>query len=631
MKSVLSLIVTCIVIAGSSAAQALNPLQGGENAATAFILSGSLPIISTGTTDGYLDDYNEECGFVGSGSPDVVYAFTPLADLTADLDLCGSSYDTRLYVYEIILTPGFPFACNDDFYYNFECGFYVSKIENVYLEAGNTYYIVVDGYTEMDYGDYVLTIDETDAWQCVWGIDLACPPWAVEENETCGDDANGGCDMDPVTRAWEAVPSTGATFCGTNWAVGGVRDTDWYELVLTEDSYVSLTADANGQILYGLVETTTPGEPDCSTLTGEINPSNFAGPCFETFIDLGVLAAGTYWFYVEMAVDDGFPCENHYRIEFAVNAVPCASPEALSASTITSTSAELSWIESGTAITWEYEYVPALSTPTETGILTNSNPVTIPGLSSNTTYDFYVRSVCGEQFSAWTGPFTFTTACSGPFALPWSESFEGTWPPPCWTDPEALDFGWDQSTQGTERSGWEWAYCNKAGSALITPGIALTADSWLVFWYRAENSAYPQDLIVSIGDEDIYQVLGNTSEMYQLAIVSLASYTGQTINVTFTGGSGTGGVDYGICMDDVSLKQEYLWTGNLSTDWNNPANWSLPDTPDQNSVVIIPSSPSGGLFPEVNNGITAECYHITVSPGASVTVKTGGSLNVVNP
>jgi hypothetical protein len=331
-----------------------------------------------------------------------------------------------------------------------------------------------------------------------------------------------------------------------------------------------------------------------------------------------------------MTADNGFPCENHYRIEFAVNAVPCASPEALSASNITASAADLGWIETGTSVSWEYQVGPVLFDPAETGISTTMNPVNVSGLASNTTYDFYVRSGCGEQYSAWTGPFTFTTACSGPVSVPWSEGFEGTWPPACWTDPETLDFGWDQSTQGTERSGWEWAYCNKAGSALITPGITLTSDSWLVFWYRSENPAFPQDLTVTIGDEVIYQILGNTSEKYQLALVALADYTGQTINVTFTGGSGTGGIDHGICLDDVSVKHEYLWTGNVSTDWNNPANWSLPGTPDQNSVVIIPSFPSGALFPEVNNGITAECYHITVLPGASVTVKTGGILHVTD-
>ncbi|NTV83567.1 MAG: fibronectin type III domain-containing protein, partial [Bacteroidales bacterium] len=457
------------------------------------------------------------------------------------------------------------------------------------------------------------------------------PIWAVEENETCGEDANGGCDMDPVTQAWEAVPATGATFCGTTWADGGLRDTDWYELVLTEASYVSLTADADQEIFYGLVETTTPGMPDCSSLTGEINPSNFAGPCFETYVDLGTLAAGTYWFYVQMAVYDGFPCENHYRIDFSVNPLPCPTPEALTVTNITPTTADLSWIETGSATTWEYEIVPENGTPTEIGTPTNSNPVTLSGLISNTSYDFYVRAECESGFSSWTGPFNFTTTCTGTFSIPWSEGFESTWPPACWTDAETLNFGWDQSTYGTEHSGSDWAYCNKAGAQLVSPDLFLSSDAWLVFWYRVESAVNPQDLTVKIGENVIYQLTGSTSETYQEVNVSLAAYTGQTISVSFTGGTGAGGVDPGICLDDVSVKLEYRWTGNTNTNWNDPGNWSIPDVPDPDGIVVIPSAPSGIVFPQINNGITAECYKISVAPGASVMVKTGGVLKVMNP
>jgi hypothetical protein len=190
----------------------LSPLQGGEDVASAFVLTGPLPINSYGTTEGFLDDYNEECGYEGAGAPDVVYSFSPQANVTADIDLCGSSYDTRLFIYENSVTPGFPFACNDDFYYDFDCGFFVSKIENLLLEAGNTYYIVIDGYIEDSYGDYLLTISETDPWQCTWGVELVCPVWALEENEPCGMDENGGCDMAFGTESWESVPADGATF-----------------------------------------------------------------------------------------------------------------------------------------------------------------------------------------------------------------------------------------------------------------------------------------------------------------------------------------------------------------------------------------------------------------------------------
>lgn len=630
-RNILQLILFLALTVNLSTGQSLDPLQGGENVATAFILSGSLPIVSSGTTAGYLDDYNEECEFPGSGAPDVVYSYNPASGITVDVDLCGSSYDTRLYIYENSVTPGNPFACSDDFYFDAECGFYVSKIENATLTGGSTYYIVIDGYDETSYGSYMLTISETAGAECTWGTDISCPAWAEDESEPCGVTSNEGCDMPPGFENWETVPSTGATFCGTTFADGMVSDADWYELVLTVPSAVSLTADADHSIVFGLAETTTPGAPLCSTLTGEVNPSAMAGPCSESFIDLGILTAGTYWFIVERGDDGISPCESHYRIEFAVSPQGCPAPEAQSVTNITASTADLGWIETGTASSWEYQVGPALFDPAETGVITAMNPVTVSGLDANTNYDFYVRSVCGETSSPWTGPFTFTTACSGTVSIPWAESFEGTWPPACWTDTETLDYGWAQSTYGTERSGNEWAYCNKAGAKLESPDFLVTNDAWLVFFYRAENEANPQDLTVKINNQTVFQLTGAISESYSQVNVPLSAYIGQTIKVSFTGGTGQGGLDAGICIDDVSIRNAVTWTGNLNKEWNSAANWNLSAVPGPGDILTIPSAPSGNRFPEISSTVNASCFQIFIEQGASIVVKNGGLLNIINP
>lgn len=38
--------------------------------------------------------------FLQGGAPDVVYAFTPTADVAAEVSTCGSLYDTRLYIFD---------------------------------------------------------------------------------------------------------------------------------------------------------------------------------------------------------------------------------------------------------------------------------------------------------------------------------------------------------------------------------------------------------------------------------------------------------------------------------------------------------------------------------------------------
>lgn len=872
------------------------PLLAGENIATAIVLSGSLPITASGTTAGYLDNYDEICPYTGSTAPDKVYAYTPASNVTVDIDLCGSAYDTKVFVYENVATPGMPFDCNDDYYFGAPCGLYVSKIEGAALTGGNTYYIVIDGYDSESYGNYVLTISGNNPPPpCAWGVDVVCPAGSIAEGEACGANTNGGCDMAPGFETWQPVPPAGGTFCGTTWANGGSRDTDWFELVLTQASTVTLTANSDQQILYGLAESTTPGAPTCATNTGFIIPGNNAGPCSETSLGLGTLNPGTYWFIVEMTVVNGFPCDNHYWISFDVAPVPCPQPLDLFASNITPATAVLNWTETGSATAWEYQCGPAGFVPAATGTPTAVNPKAIAGLSANTSYDFYVRSDCGggiysawsgpenfktpcnpvvtipwsenfdamavignnilpacwaaesfsgtpwstgnaasvsyndpcsapnyvfvnyspypedkflitpgftltaatsydfrfkwtgdgyagwtgdvlfnttqtgtgatvlgapfvvagtttnsnctlakrsfipavtgtyyfivrvsntvvphylgfddfelilspscpvpaglaasnitqntanlgwtpggaetaweyvygmsplplpagsgiatasntvnplsglsantdyqfyvrancgPGFSTWAGPGNFTTPCDVKHSYPWKESVEAAWPPECWTDPEKADYGWNQSTFGAPHTGTEWAYCNLASSKLTTPVFSLPSDARLAFWCRAENAAYPQDMVVKIGDDVIYQLDTLKNETYLELLVSLAPYTGQNISITFTGETGTGGVDYGICLDDISITLINQWTGNISNNWNNNGNWSLGTVPDQYVPVFIPSAPPGGNFPVIGSGITAECYDITVAAGANIKVRSGGTLLVKNP
>ncbi|MBK6965955.1 MAG: choice-of-anchor D domain-containing protein [Bacteroidales bacterium] len=391
----------------------LAPLQGGENIATAFVLTGALPITSSGTTSGYANDYNEDCPYTGSTAPDVVYAYTPAADIMVDIDLCGSSYDTKVFVYENAATPGTPFACSDDFYTasGDPCGQWVSKIEEASLTGGNTYYIVIDGYSGTDFGNYNLEIREfTPPPPCVWGVDIIPPVGAIAESEACGADANGGCNMAAGTETWETIPSTGGSFSGTMWSTTGTRDTDWYELVLTSASSVVLSANSDIAIIYGYITGTfTPGAPDCALVTS-ISPNNTAGPCSQTFLDMGVLSAGTYWFFVSVPSYIDNPCDKHYWITYNVTPELCPPPSALTVSNKTTTTADLGWTAGGTETGWLVEVgLPGFTPGNEQHIFKDSpvtNSVTATGLSAATAYQFYAQSDCG---SAWAGPVNFAT------------------------------------------------------------------------------------------------------------------------------------------------------------------------------------------------------------------------------
>src|SRR5690606_16299287 len=70
-----------------------------------------------------------------------------------------------------------------------------------------------------------------------------------------------------------------------------------------------------------------------------------------------------------------------------------------------------------------------------------SNNYVLDGLSSSTTYQYYVRQNCGDNGeSAWVGPYSFSTLCDVVTTLPYTETFDvyGTGSdafPNCWERP----------------------------------------------------------------------------------------------------------------------------------------------------------------------------------------------------
>jgi len=76
------------------------------------------------------------------------------------------------------------------------------------------------------------------------------------------------------------------------------------------------------------------------------------------------------------------------------------------------------------------------------------------------------------------------------------------------------------------------------------------------------------------------------------------------------------------------------WTGNVSTDWHNPQNWSDLSVPTSLVDVIIPPV---SKLPVINTVSSAVCHDVTILPGASLTIPPGktvkiwGTLTLQNP
>jgi hypothetical protein len=73
-----------------------------------------------------------------------------------------------------------------------------------------------------------------------------------------------------------------------------------------------------------------------------------------------------------------------------------------------------------------------------------------------------------------------------------------------------------------------------------------------------------------------------------------------------------------------------IWTGNSSTDWSSPDNWDRLYIPDIGTEVTIPTTPTGGNFPETNSQSEGVCKKVTVQTGAQITVPLGKTLKIIN-
>ncbi|RPJ41217.1 MAG: hypothetical protein EHM19_12375 [Candidatus Latescibacterota bacterium] len=308
-------------VLGQGGSEPFTARTGGETIETATVISG-LPFEDAGTTCGYANDYDEVCPYVGSTAPDVVYRYTPAGDEIVRISVCNSYYDTKLYVYENSYTPGDPFACNDDACSgpNYPMA-WLSMLENLHFQGGETYYIVIDGYGP-DCGSYSLRVE---TYTCV----VPFPPGAQLEGEPdCGpnyvDTYNGGCGSNPTifqTLCPEPGASTAVLYgkSGTYLCNGlSYRDTDWFE-VEGIGATVTATLWAEFPVLLFLIYGMDCLYPAYDFVQGY--------PCQEVSLSHYLGGDSYMWIWVGPSVFSGPPCGSHYVL--MVENISCELPDAV--------------------------------------------------------------------------------------------------------------------------------------------------------------------------------------------------------------------------------------------------------------------------------------------------------------
>jgi hypothetical protein len=286
--------------------------QGGDTVGSATVIP-AIPYGNAGTTIGYANDYNAPCAFAGNTvAPDVVYSYTPTVDQCVDVSLCESSYDTILMVLNSALTI---IGCNDDA----DCDLALrSRVEGVNLVAGQTYYIIVDGWSTSA-GEYVLEVTECPP-PCV----VTCPPGAFPEGEpNCGipDTYNGGCNSTPNVFTSLVCNDAGVLVCGTYGAEGGTRDTDWYEIVMDAPGVIQACITGQYPSAVAILN------PVCPVTAADILDFQFGPECVAICATANV-GAGTYRIFAGVDGFDGFPCLGTYVLRISGYNCPPVGVEA---------------------------------------------------------------------------------------------------------------------------------------------------------------------------------------------------------------------------------------------------------------------------------------------------------------
>ncbi|MDD4829182.1 MAG: choice-of-anchor J domain-containing protein [Bacteroidales bacterium] len=252
-----------------------------------------------------------------------------------------------------------------------------------------------------------------------------------------------------------------------------------------------------------------------------------------------------------------------YLDDVVIDIIPsCARPTALSA-TGTGTSMDVSFTPGNlTDNAWYVYYKPASATDWDS-VYTTTIPTNIPGLTLQTTYQIYAKTVCSDgSNSNASQTITYTTPCSAGAisSFPWTEGFEGGLT--CWqqeyvvgTTAWTITSSYNAAHTGTGFANFYETSGNK--TKLVSPLLDISALSqpYVSFYHMQE---------VWVSDQDELKVFYRTSSTgtwtqlvhytssiaaYQFDSIALPSPS-STYQLAF---EGFGDYGYGVALDDITV------------------------------------------------------------------------------
>ncbi|MEO8112020.1 MAG: fibronectin type III domain-containing protein, partial [Ginsengibacter sp.] len=194
----------------------------------------------------------------------------------------------------------------------------------------------------------------------------------------------------------------------------------------------------------------------------------------------GLIQGTTYDWRVRANCSGG--SGNYISAQFTTT-LPCNAPAGLTTSSITSTSANISWSSAAGANSYDVEY-KATSSSTWIGVVsgTTATSASLGGLAASTSYDWRVRSNCSSGSSSFSST-QFTTAsavgCADPSGLT-ASSITATSAVVSWS-PVGGAIDYNVFYKATSVSGWSLGARNISGTSFMLSGLtASTNYTWRV-------------------------------------------------------------------------------------------------------------------------------------------------------
>ena len=299
----------------------------------------------------------------------------------------------------------------------------------------------------------------------------------------------------------------------------------------------------------------------------------------------------------------------------------CLAPFANQPANISTDSADVSWIENGTATSYRVEWDTvsyAAGTARNSTVVSNDTNFTITGLTSNTSYEWAVKSLCSTTDSSVVAGNSFTTLITGPRTLScganslssiFTEEFDNA---TSFTGDIAVGNGswvYDFNTTGSGNTGPSAAHSGShyiyfeassgpTSASMVSPAIDLTAAVTAVelsFWLHAYGATIGTiDVGVSTSATGPFtNLFSNTGEIqldeldpYTNVGVNLDAYLGQTIYVEFLytrGSSFTGDLAIDLvevntcvgCAIPTNLTPSLVGLNSVNVDWTESGSSTL--------------------------------------------------------